>query len=202
MGGAQTHAPDYSTGYRALLSNYRTRLFLAIVLVVAVVLGLVLVSLPRLLEPFFLQQEQINLETRAKSMATIIASELEELSGGGALPIVTPSEQVGGSTAWTLGDEAGGAIAELQEIARADAYVALAPEAFFPPVYEVTVPYPESAGEEGQNREPSLTATAHDYVSDPYYSPGPSPEREVTVTLCNPFTWRERTPQTIPEVLV
>ena len=35
MGGAQSHAPDYSTGLRAFLSNYRTRLFLSILLVVA-----------------------------------------------------------------------------------------------------------------------------------------------------------------------
>ena len=46
MAGGSTSAPDYSTGYRVLASSYRTRLFLAIVLVVAVVFGLVLLSLP------------------------------------------------------------------------------------------------------------------------------------------------------------
>ena len=203
MAGAHRHAPDYNSGYRALLSNYRTRLFMAILLVVAVVLGMVLVSLPRLLEDFFLQQEQANLEVRAKSMAKIIASELEEVSADGALPLLLPDEQApGGSTVWTLGDEERGAIVELQEIARADAYVALAPEEGFPPVFEREVAYPESAGEEGQNREPSLSASAEAYVRDLYYSSGAPPERELRVTLSNPFTWRERTTQTITEVLL
>ena len=38
MAGAHAHAPDYNSGYRAFLSNYSTRLFVSIVLVVAVVL--------------------------------------------------------------------------------------------------------------------------------------------------------------------
>ena len=203
MAGARTSAPDHSSGYRALVSSYRTRLFAAILLVVAVVMGVVLLSLPRLLEPYFLQQERANLETRATSMAKIIASELADVAARGARPIVMPDEQsVGGSTLNTLGDDERGAIVELREIALADAHVSLAPEANFPPVWEAEVPYPESAGEEGQNREPSLSATASEYVTDLYYSPGPAPERELKVTLSNPFTWRERTTQTITEVLL
>ena len=67
MAGAPATAPEYSRGLRALASSYRTRLFAAIILVVAVVLGLVLLSLPRLLESFFLDQERANLQTRAES---------------------------------------------------------------------------------------------------------------------------------------
>ncbi len=203
MAGTQAHAPDYNSGYRALLSSYRTRLFVAIILVVAVVLGLVLISLPRLLEGFFLDQEQINLETRAQSMATVIAGELAEVSGGGARPLILPDDQSpGGSTEWTLGDAGRGAVSELQDIARADAHVALAPEPGFAPVWEVEVAYPENAGEEGQNREPSLAASATARVSDLWYSEGAPPERELTVTLSNPFTSREQTTQTITEVLL
>ena len=34
MAGGPTSAPDYSTGYRGLASSYRTRLFVAIVVVI------------------------------------------------------------------------------------------------------------------------------------------------------------------------
>jgi len=203
MAGTRNPAPDYGSGYRAFLSSYRTRLFVAVIFVVAVVLGLVLVSLPRLLEGFFLGEEQTNLETRAESMARIIAGELAEVSEGGRRPIILPDDQSpGGSTAWTLGDADRGTVAELQDIARADAQVELAPEPGFAPVLEVQAPYPEEAGEDGQNREPSLSASATAYVGDLWYSEAAAPQREVTVTLSNPFTSRERTTQTITQVLL
>jgi len=204
MAGGRATAPDYTTGYRALASSYRSRLFVAIILVVAVVLGLVLVSLPRLLEGFFLNQEQANLETRAESMATIIAGELSDVSGGGARPIVLPNgEEPGGSTEWALGDADRGVVQELTgEIARADAHVSLAPDMEAAPIWELGVAYPDEAGAEGQNREPSLSATATIDVRDLWYSDGAPPTRELTVTLSNPFTSREQTTQTITEVLL
>ena len=203
MAGTRTPASDYGSGFRALLSSYRTRLFVAVIFVVAVVLALVLISLPRLLESFFLNEEQINLETRAESMARIIAGELAEVSEGGRRPIILPDDQSpGGSTQWTLGDADRGAVAELQDIARADAHVELAPAPGFAPVWAVDVAYPESAGEDGQNREPTLTAKTTAYVDDLYYSGAAPPQRELTVTLSNPFTSRERTTQTITQVLL
>jgi signal transduction histidine kinase len=204
MASGPTSAPDYSTGYRALVSSYRTRLFVAILLVVAVVLGLVLISLPRLLEGFFLDQEQANLDTRAESMTTIIAGELAEVSGGGARPIVMPDEErAGGSTEWTLGDDEYGFVQELSEdIALANVHVALAPAPGAEPVWELDVAYPDDAGGEGQNREPSLSATWSTEVSDLWYSDTAPPERELTVTLSNPFTSSEQTNATITEVLL
>ena len=119
MAGTRTPAPDYGSGFRALLSSYRTRLFVAVIFVVAVVLGLLLVSLPRLLDGFFLGEEETNLKTRAESMARIIAGELAEVSAGGQRPIILPDDQSpGGSTVWTLGDAQRGTVSELQDIAR------------------------------------------------------------------------------------
>ena len=102
---------------------------MAIVLVVAVVLGLVLLSLPRLLEGYFLEQEQTILEARAESMATILAGELAEVSGSGAVPLILPGDDApGGSTQWTLGDAAGGSVRDLTEkVAQADVHVAAGP---------------------------------------------------------------------------
>ncbi len=177
---------------------------MATILVVAVVLGLVLVSLPRLLEGFFLDQERANLPTRAESMATLIADELStNVSSGGERPIILPTGEVGGSTAWALGDADSGKVKELTgDIARADVSVALVPADASEPAWQLDVAYPDDAGEEGQNREPSLSATASSEVRDLYYCCGAPPTHRLTVTLSNPFTSREQTTRTITEVLL
>ncbi len=204
MSGAARNAPDYNTGLRAVASSYRTRLFVATILVVAVALGLVLVSLPRLLEGFFLDQERANLETRAESMATLIADELAtNVSSGGARPIILPTGEVGGSTEWALGDANHGTVMELTgDIARADVSVALVPAEGTEAAWQLQVGYPDDAGEPGQNREPSLAATASSEVRDLWYSAGAPPSHQLTVTLSNPFTSREQTTRTINEVLI
>jgi len=201
MGGPGA-LPRTATGWRAIASSYRTRLFLAIVFVVAVALGLVLLSLPRLLEGFFLDQEQANLRTRADAVATLLADELSVVAGGGARPILLPTEP-GISTTLALGTAASGKIHELtEEIARADVTVTLAHESGGEPAWSLEVPYPNEAGEPGQNREASLFATASATVKDLWYGAATAPEREVLVTLSNPYTSREQTTRTITEVLV
>jgi two-component system sensor histidine kinase MtrB len=202
MAGTPEPAPPGTTGWRALASSYRTRLFLAIVFVVAVALGLVLVSLPRLLEGFFLDQEQANLRTRADAVAALLADELSVVAGAGARPILLPNEP-GISTTLALGSAEAGKVRELtEEIARADVAVALAAEAGGPPAWRLEVPYPDEAGGPGQNREGSLSATAVATVKDLWYSAAAAPEREIAVTLSNPYTSREQTTRTITEVLV
>ena len=202
MAGAPGALPRASTGLRAIASSYRTRLFLAIVLVVAVALGLVLVSLPRLLEGFFLDQEQANLRTRADAVATLLADELSVVAAGGARPILLPTEP-GISTTLSLGTADSGKVHELtDEIARADVTVTLAHESGAEPAWSLEVTYPDEAGGPGQNREASLTATAMATVKDLWYGAAAAPEREVAVTLSNPFTSREQTTRTITEVLV
>jgi two-component system sensor histidine kinase MtrB len=202
MAATPDPAPQRVAGWRALASSYRTRLFLAIVFVVAVALGLVLVSLPRLLEGFFLDQEQANLRTRADAVAALLADELSVVSGGGARPILLPGEP-GISTLLALGSSEGGKVRELtEEIARADVAVTLAAEAGGPAAFRLEVPYPDGAGTAGQNREGSLSATAVATVRDLYYSSTVAPEREIAVTLSNPYTSREQTTRTIAEVLL
>jgi signal transduction histidine kinase len=190
------------TGWRGLVSSYRARLLVAIVLVVAVALGLVLVSLPRLLEGFFLDQEQANLRTRADAVATLVADELAVVSGAGARPILLPDEP-GISTTLALGDARVGKVRELtDEIARADVLVTLAAATGAEPAWRLDVAYPDGSGSVGQNREPGLSARAVATVKDLWYSSAAAPEREVAVTLSNPYTSREQTTRTITEVLV
>ena len=202
MAASPGPVPQGASGWRTLASSYRTRLFLAIIFVVAVTMGLVLVSLPRLLEGFFLDQEQANLRTRAGAVATLLADELSVVSGAGARPILLPDEP-GLSTTIALGDTEGGKVSELtEEIARADVTVRLAPESGADPAWQLSVRYPDEAGERGQNREASLSATAVASVKDLWYSSSAAPEREVSVTLSNPYTSREQTTRTITEVFV
>lgn len=197
MAGAPDTAPEYSKGLRALASSYRTRLFVAVILVVAVVLGLVLLSLPRLLEGFFLEQEQENLESRAQATAGLIADELAGVAADGAFIIL--GDVPGYSAAQVLG--ADGPIREFTEtVADADVRVELAAGAGEVAVLETSVVLPDDAGAEGQNREPSLSVTAVRSVSDPFLLP--APERELRVTLSNPYTFREQTSRTITEVLI
>lgn len=202
MAGTSGTTAQGTSGWRALATSYRTRLFLAIVFVVAVALGLVLLSLPRLLEGFFLDQERANLRTRADAVATLLADELGVVAAGGARPILLPNEP-GISATLALGDTERGKVRELtEEIARADVTVTLAPESGGEPAWSLEVTYPEGAGGEGQNREASLSATAVATVRDLWYSTTAAPEREVLVTLSNPYTSREQTTRTITEVLV
>jgi signal transduction histidine kinase len=202
MAGTAGPPTQAGTGWRLLVSSYGARLFLAIILVVAVALGLVLVSLPRLLEGFFLDQEEANLRTRADAVATLVADELAVVSGAGARPILLPDEP-GISTTLALGTSASGKVRELtDEIARADVTVTLAQAVDAPPVWQLDVAYPDDAGGAGQNREPGLSARAVATVKDLWYSMGAAPEREVAVTLSNPYTSREQTTRTITEVLI
>lgn len=203
MAGGPTSAPDYSTGYRALASSYRTRLFLAIIIVVAVVLGLVLLSLPRLLEGYFLKQEQTILDARVESVTAILAGELAEVSGSGSVPLILPGDAPGFSTIMTMGDTEQGSVRELTEsVAKADLHVALAPAEGAAAVLELDIALPDEAGEEGQTREPGLTAFDKAVVSDFWYSDAAPPGRELRVTLSNPFSSREETTTTITEVLL
>jgi signal transduction histidine kinase len=202
MAGTASPPTHAGTGWRALVSSYRARLFLAIILVVAVALGLVLVSLPRLLGGFFLAQEQANLRTRADAVATLVADELAVVSSAGARPILL-AEEPGISATLALGTTSSGKVRELtNEIARADVTVTLADSVGAVPAWRLDVAYPDDAGGAGQNREPGLSARAVATVKDLWYSMGAAPEREVAVTLSNPYTSREQTTRTITEVLV
>ena len=137
-------------------------------------------------------------------VATILASELAEVSSSGPLPLLLPGDfEPGASTVWTLGDEDEGSVWELtDEVARADVHVAIAPASGEDAVWELDVSYPDDAGEAGQSRDPTLTATSTAGVDDLWWSATAPPVRELSVTLSNPFTSLEQTTATITRVLL
>src|SRR6188472_3521389 len=86
---------------RVLATDYRTRLLLAIVFVVAVALLLVLVSLPRLLEGYLLDQERRSLESRANTLAYLVVQRLDQAARATqpTRPILDPAGTTASDTA-------------------------------------------------------------------------------------------------------
>lgn len=193
------------SGWRAVATSYRTRLFLAIFLVVSVALLLVLFSLPRLLETFFREQEEQDLDTRADTMALLIAAELSQAAREAPTrPILQLDGAATMTTRNTLGDAESGFVRNLAEqIAQADVTVEIAPAGAETSSFRLDVPVPEEVARPGQGRD-AISATASVPVDDVYYAPSSdvSPNLTLSVSLRDPFTLRAETARTITEVLV
>jgi signal transduction histidine kinase len=192
---------------RTVGANYRVRILLAIVLVVAVALLVVLLALPRLLESYFASQEMRTLRSRADAMAALVGTQLAQfttLAIDEGSPILNPGEPPTASDLVYRALESQGFVAGLTpRVALADVHITIAPEpGSSDVVYSLDVALPDSAAEPGQERE-DISASTRVVVPDIWYSlePAGAPMREVTVTLSDPFTFRQQTAQTIAEVL-
>ena len=78
---------------RALLGTDRVRMVLAFALVVAVALGLVLATLPRLLDGYLLDQEKQNLRARTDSVVALVQDQLvlyQTLDNGAPRALLVP----------------------------------------------------------------------------------------------------------------
>lgn len=195
---------------RTFLSAYRVRLVLAFALVVAVALGLVLATLPRLMDSYLLEQESDNLEARANSVAELVQEQLtnfQTLGTSAPRPILLPTTPVTVSDTvdLALGTADAGFLVKLTPtIARADLTVAISLSDQEPaPVHVISVPLTANAAEAGQQRE-ALSATAYGHIADTYWRSqrAAAPVRLITVTLSDPFTTRALTTQTITGVLL
>lgn len=205
MSGASDTTSSQRPRLRGLATDYRTRVLLAILLVVAVALSLVLVSLPRLLEGYFVEQERRNLETRATTIAELLVDRLGQAARADSThPLLLPETSATDTTQVTLGSAAEGFVVDLtRRIALADVVVTLAPAVGAQPVFQLEVPLPADLAGLGQSREEidqSATATVRDvwHTSVPEFAP----LRELTVTLSRPLTVRQQTTRAITEVLL
>ena len=192
---------------RVLATDYRTRLLLAIVFVVAVALLLVLISLPRLLEGYLVDQERRTLEARANTLAYLVVERLDQAARSTlpTRPILDPGGTTASDTAQvTLGSAEAGFVADLaRRLALADVSVALAPAEGAEPVYRLDVPLPADAAGPGEVRE-DIVGSAVASVRDEWFAPtaAGAPVRELSVTLSRPLTIRQQTTRTITEVLL
>src|SRR5688572_1898475 len=190
---------------RVLATDYRTRLLLAILFVVAIALSLVLVSLPRLLEGYLVDQERRSLESRASTVALLVADRLDQAARADHRhALILPPTAATDTTRVALGEFGDDFVADLaQRVAQSDVSVALAPAVGEDPVYRRDVLLAQDEGDPAQRRE-SIEATAAATVRDVYLAANPesAPLREVVVTLSRPLTSRDETTRTITEVLL
>lgn len=206
MSSGKAEAPPRMSGLRALATNYRTRVLLAILLVVAVALLLVMFALPRLLDGYFVQQERDNLQSRAELLATLVGAELTKAASEGSThPILMPGTLRGSDTTRRALEE-DDFVRELTErVALANVTVAIAaePGMIAEPAYQLLITLPDDAADGGRQRE-AITASASTIIEDLWWSTSPesAPAREVIVTLSDPFTFREQTSRTITDVLI
>jgi signal transduction histidine kinase len=195
---------------RDVAGSYRVRLVLAFALVVTVALGLVLTTLPRLLDRYFRDQEMQSLQARADSVVRLIGGQLllYETLDPAIHPILMPPAPAGGSRASdmvtrALGTRTAGFVQNItQQIAEADVVVTIAATVDDPePVYVLAVPVSQAVSPSEQ-REP-ISASSQIRINDRYYSATASggPERVVTATLSNPYTDRAQTVETIASVM-
>ena len=195
--------------------GYRLRLGFAFATVVLLALGIVLATLPRLLDDYLRTQEQTNLRSRTDAVAALIAGQITSATNTGQdyqLPVlmevpdpITPRPPLISA----LGTATEGYTASItRDIALADVQVlvyesAEAQAAGASPVLMLDSKLPAELAEVGQTRE-SMSATATTTVRDKYWTQyaGRIPVRPVVVTLRNPFTSRSQTIQTIDQVLL
>ncbi|MFN8622866.1 MAG: HAMP domain-containing sensor histidine kinase [Chloroflexota bacterium] len=197
------------------LGGYRLRLGLAFGVVVLLGMGIVVATLPRLLDDYLRQQELSNLESRTSAVARLITERIATVTNAGQdyqLQVlneaVTPT-QPSFTLLRALGRPTSGFIADLtSDFALADVHVEVfeseaAVTAGEPPVLRFDAPLTEPAPEPGQRRE-KLSANATSLVKDGYWTQteGRTPERPVVVTLSNPYTSRQQTISTVDQVLL
>ena len=159
---------------RVLATDYRTRLLLAILFVVAVALSLVLVSLPRLLEGYLIDQERRSLESRASTVALLIADRLDQAARADhEHALILPPTAATDTTRVALGEFGDDFVADLaQRVALADVSVAVAPAVGEDPVYRRDVRLAAGDDGAGQRRE-EIDATASATVRDVYLAATP-----------------------------
>jgi signal transduction histidine kinase len=197
------------------VGGYRLRLALAFAVVVLLALGIVLATLPRLLDDYLRRQELLSLQSRTDAVAALVGERIGLVTTAGQdyqRPVImettdppTPSDTLIAA----LGTPTRGFIADLtQDIARADVHVEVyeSPAMLTDgrrPVYQLDAYLPADSGEPGQLRE-SMTAATTVQVPDRYWTQfaGTTRRRPVSVTLQDPYTSRVQTIETIDQVLL
>jgi signal transduction histidine kinase len=188
-------------------TSLRVRLIIGFLAVVSIALILVFVSLPRLLDGYFEQQSTDDLQLRAGEVRAFVVDKLAEFAfSNPPRPILTANQPptIAPDVEQQLLPDSK-FMTQLLPIARADITIIISNDVDHPDqvAYQVTVPFPDALAEAGQRREP-ISADAVVQVPDEFWSQSPSavPQRLLTVTLSDPFTFRAQTLQTIVGVMI
>ncbi len=188
-------------------TSLRVRLIIGFLAVVSIALILVFVSVPRLLDGYFAKQSTDDLQTRVGQVQISVARELAGFAFG-----PTPKPIVMATNPPTIAADVREDFApdsefinDLLPIARADITIRIATDASHPDqiVYQSTAVFPNDLALAGQQRE-NLSRETTFSVPDSFWSQSPAgaPQRQVTVTLSNPFTYRAQTLEAIVGVMI
>jgi two-component system, OmpR family, sensor histidine kinase BaeS len=188
----------------------RARLIVNFALIVGLALIIVLAALPRLLDGYFIKQSEDELRTRTGVMKVLVYTRLVQFQTVGVdapHPILQVTQPVSASQFVTaaLGTEGNGFLHDLtQNVAQANVSVTIAsaPERPQDIGYRLAIELPDGFGRPGQQREPFSYADSIK-LADLFYAQSPTapPERLVTVTLSEPFSFRAQTLETIVGVM-
>jgi signal transduction histidine kinase len=193
-----------------VFTGLRARLVLGFLVVTLISLALVFAALPRLLDGYFLDQAQQDLNRRTNEAGNLVALEIgryQSSSGDAPKPLLEgdpPAPTQGLIDA--LGTAQSGSVLQIaQLIVQADINVQIA-DAQNPNdvLYELHVPVGDEVAAPGQSREQLTSEKPSIYtIADTFWSQSAAaaPKRLVTVSLSNPYSFRAQTIQTIINVM-
>ena len=193
------------------MTGLRARLVLGFLLVVSIVLALMFATLPRLLEGYFNQQTQEDLRRRSGDIGLLMASRLLLYQSAGVQApraILQPTDPltIAPGLVDSLGTADDGYVFQAaRDIAQANVTVTIAPDPEHPNdvVFRFEVPLSDGFARPGQQRELIVGDPYTFTLFDSFWSQSgaAAPQRLITITLSNPFTYRAQTIETIVGVM-
>ncbi|OGN86812.1 MAG: hypothetical protein A2X23_08495 [Chloroflexi bacterium GWC2_73_18] len=188
-----------------MFRSLQARLVLAFTLLVGIALVIVAVTATNRLDEYFRDQERIELEGRAVAAISVVASEIQGATANGEFPIIDPSGQPSAQVEHALGGESLlRLVADL--IAQGDVEVAVQGEAVdgsfvTAGTYRAATDLTPTSG---QSRQQMRVQSVRLTIEDPWWaSPTRSaPHVQVLLTISDPYTFRDRSTQTVIVLLV
>ena len=197
------HVPSVFTGLRA-------RLVLGFLLIASITLAIVLVGVPRLLDAYFLQQAQDDLNRRTLEIGTFVSEQIVTYQFANGAPqalLEGDPPQISPGLTQSLGTADSGSVHKIAEqLAEANVTVEIADSADPDTVlYRLDVPVGDEVAQAGQQRE-QLTSEDRPSeltITDSFWSQSNAvaPKRIVKVWLSDPYTYRAQTLNSILAVM-
>jgi signal transduction histidine kinase len=193
-----------------VFTGLRARLVLGFLVVTLISLGLVFATLPRLLDGYFLDQAQQDLNRRTQQVGFFIALDIIRASSASDAPRpILDGDPLAATQAVqdALGTPDKGNVLDLAQLfAQANIHVQIATDVDDPSqlAFQLDVPVGAEVAQAGQQRE-SLSSTQLYQVTlpDTFWSQeeATAPKRQLIVSLSDPYTYRAQTINQIISVM-
>ena len=194
----------------SVFTGLRARLILGFLLIASITLALVLVGVPRLLDAYFLQQAQDDLNRRTLEIGTFVSEQIVTYQFANGAPqalLEGDPPQIASGLSQSLGTADSGSVHKIAEqLAEANVTVEIADSADPDTVlYRLDVPVGDEVAQAGQQRE-QLTSEDRPSeltITDSFWSQSDAvaPKRIVKVWLSDPYTYRAQTLNSILAVM-